>query len=270
MPLVLSTAARAQETKPAAPQDAPRSSDRDWDPIPFAPDQNEVTITDLNLVPRQLLGALRRGECDYEEHIKQFPLRFVRAGNRRFAILFCQYGTAGSHRVYDFRHEWPRVPTLVQFPFLAHGRGFGATASPGFVTWDAQAATLTAILGSDLCPSPVLRHTYALGMLARCRGHRLSCSSVLKLTSTAAVLTELGPGKSFGKPRIGQLRYSRASAAKATAYSSPAKSLDIKTGRSYLPDSFSTHPLGVLTAWTGGGRDRLSAREEAHEIPSAA
>src|SRR5215207_8870045 len=107
-------------------------------------------------------------------------------------------------------------------------------------------------------------------MLARCRGHRLSCSSVLKLTSTAAVLTELGPGKSFGKPRIGQLRYSRASAAKATAYSSPAKSLDIKTGRSYLPDSFSTHPLGVLTAWTGGGRDRLSAREEAHEIPSAA
>jgi hypothetical protein len=163
MPLVLDTTARAQETKPAAPQDALRSSNRNWDPIPFAPDQNEVTIADLNLVPRQLLGALRQGECDYEEHIKQVPLRFVRAGNRRFAILFCQYGAAGSHRVYDFRHEWARVPTLVQFPFLAHGRGFGATASPGFVTWDAQAATLTAILGSDMCPSPVLRHTYALG-----------------------------------------------------------------------------------------------------------
>jgi hypothetical protein len=134
----------------------------DWDPVVFAPGQAEITITDANALPRQLERALKRSGCSFADEIRQFPARLVRVRSHRFAIVFCRFGPTGSHQVFEFAPGWRHEPNLVHFAFLGHDRGLATSANPGAITWNPATSTLQAVSGSDMCPSPGVRHTYRL------------------------------------------------------------------------------------------------------------
>jgi hypothetical protein len=66
----------------------------------------------------------------------------------------------GSHYVFDFADS--RRPKLVELPFIAQNGGFGATPTPGLMTWKRDAGVFEAVTISDTCPNSELRHTYRL------------------------------------------------------------------------------------------------------------
>jgi hypothetical protein len=64
----------------------------------------------------------------------------------------------GSHQVFDLSNLLK--PTLVELPFPAQPKGFGTTARPGWNTFENETGAFLAETGSDLRPSPRVRHTY--------------------------------------------------------------------------------------------------------------
>jgi len=113
-------------------------------------------------VPRQLVLAAEQVRCDYKADIKEVPIHFISAGNRRLALVFCRSVVMGSHHVFDFENL--RKPKLVELPFIAQKEGFGTTPRPGLMTWKRDAGVFEAVTGSDTCLHSEVRHTYRLGV----------------------------------------------------------------------------------------------------------
>ncbi|WP_065753700.1 hypothetical protein [Bradyrhizobium paxllaeri] len=129
-----------------------------YDNISFA--GGDFEISDPALVPRQLVLAVEQSGCQYKTDIKELPIQFNRAENRRFALVYCS-AIVGSHHVFDFADL--RRPRLLELPFIAQKNGFGTTIKPGLITWKKDAGVFEAETGSDMCPNSELRHTYRLG-----------------------------------------------------------------------------------------------------------
>ena len=139
--------------------DAQQDARQKYDSISFA--KGDFQISDPALVPRQLALAAEQARCGYKADIKEFPVHFISAANRRLALVFCRLGVLGSHYVFDFADF--RRPKLVELPFIAENGGFGVTPWPGLMTWKRDAGVFEAVTISDTCPNSELRHTYRLG-----------------------------------------------------------------------------------------------------------
>jgi len=131
-----------------------------YDAISFA-GRTEFEISDPALVPRQLAAAAEQLGCRYKDDIKELPIHFIKAEDRRFSLVFCRSGVSGSHHVFDLADL--RRPNPVQLPFIAQKDGFGTTYRPGLITWKRDSGVFQATTGSDMCPNSELRHTYRLG-----------------------------------------------------------------------------------------------------------
>jgi hypothetical protein len=148
----------AAEDLPGA--DVQQDARRKYDNISFA--GGDFQISDPALVPRQLALAAEQISCRYKDDIKESPIQFVSAENRRIALVFCRSGVGGSHHVFDFADL--RTPKLVELPFIAQRQGFGTTPRPGLMTWRRDAGVFEAVTGTDSCLSSAVRHTYRLGV----------------------------------------------------------------------------------------------------------
>ncbi|WP_407155397.1 hypothetical protein [Bradyrhizobium sp. STM 3557] len=136
-----------------------QSEQREFDGVDFK-GQTEFEVSDPHLLPRQLAQAAAQSGCHYERAIKDFPTRFIRMSNQRFALVYCE-ALFGTHKIFDLTNI--RKPRVMYVPFFAINRGFGTTSGPGYVTWNKDSETLQSEIGSDVCPSSRLRHIYSLG-----------------------------------------------------------------------------------------------------------
>jgi hypothetical protein len=72
--------------------------------------------------------------------------------------VFCNVGLVSlSHRVFDLTNLVKLA--AVEFPILAHPKGFGTTATPGLITQEKETGLFFAVSGSDFDPRRI-RHTY--------------------------------------------------------------------------------------------------------------
>lgn len=132
---------------------------REWHEL--ANNRKEFVLSDSASMPRLLALEVERSGCRYKEEIANEPARFVTIERNRLAIVFCRAGIFGSHRVFDLSDL--RKPRQMEFPILSYKGGFGTTAEPGAIAWNRDAGVFEAQFGSDMCPSPAIRHTYRLG-----------------------------------------------------------------------------------------------------------
>lgn len=153
-PILSATAQDGQGT------DAQRDTPRRHGAISFAGPESK--ISDPAKVPLQLVLAAEEASCEYKNDIKEFPIQLIRTDGRKIALVFCRLGVGGSHYVFDFADI--RRPTLVELPFIAAKQGFGVTHRPGLVTWKRDTGEFEAVISSDMCSSPHVRHTYRVGM----------------------------------------------------------------------------------------------------------
>jgi hypothetical protein len=130
--------------------------------VPNFRNRTDFTLASPDLLPRQIAAQLLN--CDYKSRHDEVPIRFIEpAPLQRFALVFCSSISGGSHRAFDVSNSVWRQAPAVPFAVLAIDRGFTATMTPGFLEWDKDAGLFTTRMSSDLCPSPVIRHTYRLG-----------------------------------------------------------------------------------------------------------
>jgi len=139
---------------------AQRDTPRRYGAISFA--EPESKISDPAKVPLQLVRAAEEARCAYKSDIEEFPVQLIRTEGRKIALVFCRLGVGGSHFVFDFADI--RRPTLVGLPVIAAKQGFGVTHRPGLVTWKRDTGEFEAVISSDMCSSPHVRHTYRVGI----------------------------------------------------------------------------------------------------------
>ncbi|MGY4223966.1 hypothetical protein ACVMIH_001327 [Bradyrhizobium sp. USDA 4503] len=156
-PLV--SVARGDET---ASINARREALREWSSL--ANGRTDFEISDPALVPRMLALAAEQSGCKYSDDIEKLPVRFMKVAGHRLALMFCRLSVTGSHRAFDLSDV--SRPKPMEFPYVALN-GFGTTDTPGFITWREEAGLFQAETGSDLCPSPHLRHVYRLDVTNR-------------------------------------------------------------------------------------------------------
>jgi hypothetical protein len=143
-----------------------KTTARESDPIRFAADQNEISISDRSQVPRQLQRAIERSNCRYTDEPKLEPVRIIRTAIGRsqivFALVPCVQIPYIPHQLFHFTPTTSHEPVAIALPTLSTGRGIGSSSRPGYLQWNAETQTLTSTYGSDLCPSPAVRHSYAV------------------------------------------------------------------------------------------------------------
>jgi hypothetical protein len=135
-----------------------RDDARPFDPISFQ-GRDEFEISDPAQVPRQVARAAEQAGCHYIDQITDHPLRFLKIDWRRLVLVYCN-GIIGTHQVFDL--EDMRRPQRLEFPVMSAETGFGTTHRPGMITWNKDLGVFEAQKGSDLCPSPRIRHVYRL------------------------------------------------------------------------------------------------------------
>jgi hypothetical protein len=155
----LSASILSASAQDSSGSNAERDTSRKYGNISFA--EPESRISDPALIPVQLVLAAEQARCDYKRDIKEIPIQLIRTDGRRIALVFCRLGVGGSHHVFDFADL--KRPTLVQLPFIATKQGFGVTHRPGMVTWKRDTGEFEAVIDSDMCSSPQVRHTYRVG-----------------------------------------------------------------------------------------------------------
>ena len=171
-----------------------------YDSISFA-GRKEFEVSDPVLVPRQLALAAEQSGCRYKDDIKELPVHFISAENRRLALVFCRFGVTGSHHVFDFADL--RRPKLVQLPFIAQKEGFGTTPRPGMITWKRDAGVLRPKL--ERTPAPAHSSATPIGRALRQAGSarpQPSQSSALRLGKPGAAASS-AVGTRYGKRRRG-------------------------------------------------------------------
>ena len=155
--LCISIAAAFGEDKPRT--DVQPNPRQEW--YELAKKRTEFEVSDPALLPTRLALAVEQSGCDYKGYIKELPVQFISAGDRRIALVFCRLGVGGSHQVFDFTELGK--PRLVELAFIAQKEGFGTTPRPGLITWRRDAGVFEAVSVSDTCPNSETRHTYRLG-----------------------------------------------------------------------------------------------------------
>jgi hypothetical protein len=116
-------------------------------------------------VPRQLRSAIDRAKCQLLDSIlAKTPVVIFQPSpeHRVMAVVPCNALVTYS-LAFVFERATEAEPKLVMFPIVAASGGFSATDSPGLMTWDPAAKTLTAVAGSDYCTARETRHTYRHG-----------------------------------------------------------------------------------------------------------
>jgi hypothetical protein len=159
MLLFAPVAAVLGEDRPEA--DPARSVGKEWRDL--ANGRSDFDVSDPALLPGLLALAAEQSGCNYIDVIKEVPVRFISVDKRRLALVLCQSGINRSHQVFDLSNL--RKPKRLELPFLARPDGFGTTATPGAITWNREAGVFQAEIGTDLCPSARLRHTYRLAQI---------------------------------------------------------------------------------------------------------
>ena len=128
---------------------------REWGTL--ANGRTEFDVSDVTLLPSTLALAAEQAGCDYKEHIKDMPVRFMRPEGLRLVMVFCSGNGTGSHQIFDVSNVLK--PALIELPVLAQPDGFRATARPGLVTWEKETKVLQAVGVSDMSVAG-LRHIY--------------------------------------------------------------------------------------------------------------
>jgi hypothetical protein len=128
---------------------------REWSNL--AKGRTEFEVSDPASLPSRLVLAAEHAGCRFTEEIEKNPVKFIKLGSRRLAIMYC-WSITGSHQVFDL--STLQRPRLIDFPFLKMPEGFGTTDRPGWITWEKDASIFQAITGSDMLPSWDTRHTY--------------------------------------------------------------------------------------------------------------
>jgi hypothetical protein len=128
---------------------------REWSNL--AKGRTEFEVSDPALLPSRLVLAAKHSGCRFTEDIEKRPVKFMKLGGRRLAIMFC-WAIVGSHEVFDL--STLQRPRLIDFPVLTVPEGFGTTDRPGFITWEKETSIFRAVTGIDMLPSWDTRHTY--------------------------------------------------------------------------------------------------------------
>jgi len=131
-------------------------------PSKIPPDGEPWRIERIEDVPRRLLFAASQADCQLPD-LDHTPIEIFRPDvkYRPMAIVPCS-GMVSYSRVFFFERNIADEPFPIMFPVLAP-TGFSATYSPGFVTWTPKTKTLIARQATEVCPAPLLRHTYQHG-----------------------------------------------------------------------------------------------------------
>ena len=136
-----------------------------YEAIRLAADGEPVRFARIADIPRPLRAAIDRAECPLLDSIlAQTPTVIFQpsSSHRVMAIVPCDALITYS-LAFVFERTTEDVPRLVMFPVVAPSGGFTAADSPGLITWDAAAKTLTAIVENDYCGVRETRHTYQYG-----------------------------------------------------------------------------------------------------------
>jgi hypothetical protein len=152
VPLVLSASAPAQV--PVAD-----------DPIRLPVDGEPLRIRRIAEFPRRLRTAIDRAQCPLLDSIlAQTPAVIFQPSptHRVMAVVHCNALIAYSLG-FVFDRTTETEPRLVMFPVMAPDGGFSASDTPGRINWDAATKTLTAVIESDYCMVPEIKHTYQHG-----------------------------------------------------------------------------------------------------------
>lgn len=128
---------------------------REWSNL--AKGRTEFEVTNPALLPSRLVLAAKHAGCRFTEEIEKNPVKFIKLGGRRLAIMFC-WAIVGSHEVFDLSTF--QRPRLIDFPFLKMPESFGTTDRPGWITWEKETSIFRAVRGTDLLASWDTRHTY--------------------------------------------------------------------------------------------------------------
>src|SRR3954452_5720424 len=97
--MLLCTSMTATSAEEAPGGDAQQDARQSYGSISFA-GRTEFEISDPALVPRQLALAAEQSACHYKDDIKELPIHFISAENRRLALVFCRFGVTGSHQIF--------------------------------------------------------------------------------------------------------------------------------------------------------------------------
>jgi hypothetical protein len=119
-----------------------------------------VRIADPDRIPRPLQAALAKVHCGHADWLSQIPITIFRPTEQAapVALVPCGRIVARSRAfVFDRNGQEPRPLGFVVF---ADPAGFAVSLTPGWLQWDAQAKTLTALQATDICPSKAMRLTY--------------------------------------------------------------------------------------------------------------
>jgi len=150
--LALTTAAGAQ---------APAKDD----PIRVPPNGAPLEIRRIVDIPRQLHAAIDQAQCPLLDSILvEVPAVIFQPSpaHRLMAIVPCNALVTYS-LAFLFDRATQAEPRLVMFPVMAPSGGFSAADTPGLITWDPAAKTLTAVAENDYCNVRETRHTYRHG-----------------------------------------------------------------------------------------------------------
>jgi len=125
-------------------------------------DGRSLSIERSTDIPPPLLAAMRKAECRQDDALLlAFPIELFRPSpaSSPMAIVPCAGGVL-SGRAFMFDRDQQREPEPVAFPVMAFPGRVSASETPGVLSWNPYARTLTAVEGNDECDGVVARHTY--------------------------------------------------------------------------------------------------------------
>lgn len=119
-----------------------------------------VRIAEPANIPRPLQAALAKVHCGHADWLAQIPITIFRPTERAAPVALVPCGRiVARSRAYVFDRKGQELRPL-GFVVFADPAGFAVSLTPGWLQWDAQAKTLTALQATDICPSKAIRLTY--------------------------------------------------------------------------------------------------------------
>jgi hypothetical protein len=135
------------------------------DPVRVPANGEPLQIRRIADIPRHLRTAIDRAECPLLASILATTPAVIfqpSPAHRLMAIVPCNALITYS-LVFLFDRTAEAEPRLVMLPVMSPAGGFSAADTPGLITWDAAAKTLTAVAENDYCNVRETRHTYRHG-----------------------------------------------------------------------------------------------------------
>lgn len=136
--------------------------------------QSDVRISDRDKISPQVMELIRRADCRLDHVLQERSIHVFRPATSRMMALVPCFGIAATRSIaLTFLHPG-NEPRLMVFPVMSYPDGIGLTHMPGFLEWNAESNTLTAILLSDMCPDLARRYIYRHQNLGSREGAPLS------------------------------------------------------------------------------------------------